>query len=346
MLSRVANTFYWMVRYVERADNLARLVDVNQHLLLDFESLDSERLRDFWQPIISSTGDEEVFHEIYQNAGSHEVIHFLTDDPNNPNSIRSCIALARENARTVRDQLSDELWEELNSLYLFSQSDEAERLIVENPSRYYEAIRTGVMTFHGIASSTIARNEAWEFMDLGRHLERADKTTRFLDISSYLAKPSNGHGSMHQEESLHWTAILRSCSAMGAMRQKKNEANARNAIDLLIFDRDFPRSVRYCVERVDLCLHMISGSPRGSFANEAERESGKLFADLNYGSTRDVFSIGLHAFLDDLQARFNTIGEQVFESFVLMPERLQDKPVLTPQPLSAAAAWQQAQQQQ
>ncbi len=102
MLSRVANTFYWMVRYVERADNLARLIDVNQQLLMDFERLDSERLKGFWYPIILSAGDDEAFNALYSEAGSAEVIHFLTDDLNNPNSIRSCIAQARENARTVR----------------------------------------------------------------------------------------------------------------------------------------------------------------------------------------------------------------------------------------------------
>src|SRR6186997_227068 len=120
MLSRVANTLYWMVRNVERADNLARLIDVNQQLLLDFESLDSERLRGFWKPIIQSLGEEETFDKLYEEAGSSQVIRFLTDDAQNPNSIASCIAQARESARTIRDQLSDELWEEINSLYLFT----------------------------------------------------------------------------------------------------------------------------------------------------------------------------------------------------------------------------------
>ena len=137
MLSRVANTLYWMVRYVERADNLARLIDVNQQLLLDSERLDSDRLRDFWQPIILSTGDEELFNSLYTKSSSSEVIRFLTDDPRNPSSITSCIALARENARTVRDQLSDELWEEINGLYLFTRSAEATHLIASDPPRYY-----------------------------------------------------------------------------------------------------------------------------------------------------------------------------------------------------------------
>lgn len=345
MLSRVANTLYWMVRYVERADNLARLIDVNQQLLLDFERLDSERLRGFWQPIILSTGDEEGFNKLYDNYGSREVIRFLTDDPRNANSITSCIALARENARTVRDQLSDELWEELNALYLFSRSDDAKRLIDNDAQRFYENIRRSAMTFLGVAASTTTRNEAWEFMDLGRHLERADKTTRFLDVSSYLPQPAEGIESISQD-ALHWTAILRSCGAMGAYRVMQREINAREVADFLIFSKEFPRSVRYCIERVDVSLHRISGTPRGSFSNEAEREAGRLLADLNFGSTEEVFETGLRDYLDTLQDRFNHIGGEIFETYVLMPERIQTCPAPTPPTLSDVAAWQMQQQQQ
>ncbi len=344
MLSRVANTLYWMVRYVERADNLARLIDVNRQLLLDFESLDTERLRGFWQPIILSTGDEEDFNKLYDHTGSDEVTRFLTDDPRNPNSITSCIALARENARTVRDQLSDELWEELNALYLFSRSDEARRLIDSDAQRYYEMIRRSAVTFLGIAASTTSRNEAWEFMDLGRHLERADKTTRFLDVSSYLPPSEDGMEAV-SPSILHGTAILRSCGAMGAFRAAQREINAEGVVDFLIFAKDFPRSVRYCIEKVDNSLHLISGTPRGAFSNEAERESGRLLAELNFGSTEDVFEAGLHDYLDALQGRFNHIGGEIFETYVLMPERIQTSPGPKPPTFSDAALWRMEQQQ-
>jgi uncharacterized alpha-E superfamily protein len=342
MLSRVANTLYWMVRYVERADNLARLIDVNQQLLLDSERLDSDRLRAFWQPIILSTGDEESFSTLYDQAGSAEVIRFLTDDPRNPNSITSCIGLARENARTVRDQLSDELWEELNALYLFTSSDEANRLIAFDPPRYYENIRRSAVTFLGIAASTTARDEHWDFMELGRHLERADKTTRFLDVASYLPDDADSA----QSAALHWSAILRSCGALGAFRAFERTITARGVVDFLIFSKNFPRSVRYCIERADVCLHRISGTPRGSFCNDAEREAGRLLSDLNFGVTDDAFAMGLHRYLDGLQTRFNTIGESMFESYVLMPERIQVCPAAEFRSSSALAAWQQQQQQQ
>ncbi len=338
MLSRVANTLYWMIRCVERADNLARLIDVNQQLLLDHESLDSTRLRAFWMPIVLSTGDEELFNELYETSGSNEVIRFLTDDQRNPNSICSCIGQAREGARTVRDQLSDELWEELNALYLFTCSDEAARLIENDPQKYYENVRRSVVTFHGIAASTMSRNEAWEFMDLGRYLERADKTTRFLDISTYLPEGTDGAAL------LHWTAILRTCGAVGAFRAEHREFEPSAVVDFLLFSRAFPRSVRYCLERVDISLHRISGTERGGFSTEAEKLAGRLLARLNFGSPVDAFDGGLHDYLDDLQGRFNDIGAAIFETYVLMPERIQRH--AQEANITAVARWQMEQQQQ
>jgi uncharacterized alpha-E superfamily protein len=345
MLSRVANTLFWTVRYVERADNLARLIDVNQQLLLDFEQLDSERLRGFWWPIILSTGDEEAFSKLYNDTGSDKVIRFLTDDPLNPNSIASCIALARENARTVRDQLSDELWEELNALYLFTRSDEAKRLVDSNSSLYYENVRRSAVTFLGIAASTTLRNEAWEFMELGRHLERADKTTRFLDFPSHLASTVDGMDT-GSSEILQQTAILRSCGAMGAYRVEQRKISAQGVADFLIFAKDFPRSVRYCIEKVDISLHRISGTPLGAYSNEAEREAGRLLAELNFGSAKNAFATGLHDYLDALQARFNGIGNEIFETYVLTPERTQNFPKASYSNRQDLITWQHQQQQQ
>lgn len=324
MLSRVANTLYWMVRYVERADNLARLIDVNEQVLLDFESLDSERLRGFWKPIILSTGDEEAFHELYDDVGSDQVIRFLTNDTRNPNSIVSCIGFARENARTVRDQLSDDLWEELNALYLFTKSEESVQLLENNPPRYYERVRRAAMTFLGISASTTARDGRWDFMSLGRHIERADKTTRFLDISTYFPKGVEGL-ERASPGVLHWSAILSSCGAMGAFRATRQEITARSVMSFLLFSPDFPRSVRYCIDQVDAALHRISGTSRGTYSNESERECGKMLAALNFGKPEDVLEEGLHEFLDGIQEKLNRIAGEIFETYVLMPERIQTK---------------------
>lgn len=346
MLSRVANTLYWMIRYVERADNMARLIDVNEQLLLDFEKLDSKRLGGFWMPIVLATGEEELFGELYDNAGSAEVIRFLADDRRNPNSIVSCVAQARENARMVRDQLSDELWEELNALYLFINSDEAARLLREDPPKFHATVRRSVLTFHGIASSTISRTENWDFMDLGRYLERADKTTRFLDISNFM--PNGVDGAPGSPGVLHWNAILRSCGAMGAFRvEDGGEPGPLAVARLLLFSSTFPRSVRFCIRRVDECLHRISGTVQGTYADDAERACGRVKAELDFGSAEEVERSGLHEWLDHLQARFNVIGEAVFRSYVLMPE-LQEpgREGEPPTGAVAVAAWKMQQQQQ
>lgn len=348
MLSRVANALYWLVRYIERADNLSRLIDVNQQLLLDFERLDSERLRAFWKPIVLSSGDEELFGELYDGEGSDEVIRFLTHDERNPNSIVSCIGQARENARTVRDQLPDDLWEELNSLYLFVNSEDASSQLRFEPHRFYECVRRASQTFLGIAGSTMARTEAWEFMELGRYLERADKTTRILDITSFLPAGEGADGAA----SLHWGAILRSCSGLGVFRAEyPGQMTPELVVRFLIFSQVFPRSVRFCLGRVDECLHRISGTARGSFGNDAERLAGQVLASLNFGVPSEVAGEGLHRFLDDLQGAFNGIGDSVFKTYVLMPDLLKPRTGGTgkappPVPLPSLAELEQMQQQQ
>lgn len=329
MLSRVANTLYWMMRYVERADNLARLIDVNEQLLLDFESLDSERLSGFWQPIILSTGDESAFSELYDEASSDNVISFLTEDTRNPNSIFSCIGFARENARTIRDQISDELWEELNAIYLFTRSDEALQLLQENPTRFYEEVRRSSMTVLGISASTTARDSVWDFITLGRYLERADKTTRFLDISTYFPTGAEGMD-LSSPGVLHWSAILSSCGAMGAFRATGLEINARTVMEYLIYSPVFPRSLRYCISKINATLHRISGTSHGTFSSEAERETGRMLANLSFGDPADIVEMGLHHFLDDVQATLNKIAEEVFKTYVLVRESIGDPPAAKP----------------
>ena len=325
MLSRVANTLYWMMRYVERADNLARLIDVNEQLLLDFESLDSARLSGFWKPIILSTGDEEEFSKLYDEASSDNVISFLTEDTRNQNSIFSCISYARENARTIRDQISDELWEEINSLYLFTKSKEAVKLLETNPPRFYEKVRRSSMTVLGISASTTARDLIWDFKTLGRYIERADKTTRFLDISTYFPKGAKGIDQSSYGV-LHWSAILSSCGAMGAFRATRLEVNARSVMEFLVFSPTFPRSVRYCISKINATLHRLSGASHGTFSSEAERKAGQMLASLSFGDPAKVFEVGLHKFLDDLQADLNVIAEEVFATYVLLPDSIDEIP--------------------
>lgn len=344
MLSRVANSLYWMVRYIERADNLARLIQANERLLLDLGWRDPAGLDALWRPVIASSGDEELFDSVHPEGDRWEAIHFLTVDRDNPNSITSCIGLARENARMVRDQLAEALWEELNGLYLFVQSPESEAMLQSDASGYYERIRRATYAFHGIAAATTLRGEAWDFMDLGRHLERADKTTRFLDITTFIEKRIDDFGIGIDE---HWLAILRSCGGLGAFRVKyRGKITPENVIRFLLLSPDFPRSVLYCSKRVDLCLHAISGTPVGGFSNEAESASGRFVGDLAYTTVEEVLESGLHGYLDTLQTRLNEIGEEVFSTYVLLPEQIAERPPLPASTVSAVVRWQMQQQQQ
>ncbi|MBB5352666.1 putative alpha-E superfamily protein [Haloferula luteola] len=337
MLSRVANSLYWMVRYIERADNLARLIEVNERVLLDFGS--DGREETFWRPIIASTGDEELYFEL-NPEGLGSVVHFLTSDRRNPNSIASCIAQGRENARMVRDQLSESLWEEINSLYLFVNSDASQRMLQSNRADYFSALRRGTFCFHGIASGTTLRGEAWAFMELGRYLERADKTTRFLDVAHFLPPE-------YADSSDHWISILKSCGALDAYRSLKPGPVDRSGVaEFLLFEKSFPRSVAYCFDRIDECLHRISGTPRGGYENSAERLAGKLVSELSYGTLEEVMEKGLHAYLDQLQSGINDVGGEVFDTYVLLPDQLETTPAVEVTTVSAVAAWQMEQEQQ
>ncbi|GAA5483719.1 alpha-E domain-containing protein [Haloferula sargassicola] len=341
MLSRVANSLYWMVRYIERADNLARLIEVNERVLLDFGSDEGSREETFWRPIIASTGDEELYAELNPGGdGPGSVVHFLTSDRKNPNSIVSCIALGRENARMVRDQLSEALWEEINSLYLFVNSDAAQRMLSSDRADYFSAIRRSTFCFHGIAAGTTLRREAWAFMELGRYLERADKTTRFLDVAYFLPPE-------YAASSDHWMSILKSCGALDAYRTlNRGPVDRDGVVKFLLFEKSFPRSVAFSIDRVDECLHNISGRPRGGYGDAAERCSGKLLSELSFSDLTAIAGDGLHPYLDELQSGINDVGSEVFETYVLLPDKAEVKPSYPTSTVSAVAAWQMEQQQQ
>src|SRR6478752_2250478 len=190
MLSRVANSLYWMSRYLERAENIARIVDVNLQLLLDFRNLNDASLAGHWVPIVQSTGDEQAFFNLHQKATGQAVTEFLVFQPQNPNSIISSVAQSRENARMVRDQITVELWEELNRLYLFLRSKDARDLWKASPSEFLQEVRACSLHLQGLTDATVVHNEGWQFMQVGKYLERADKTTRMIDVRHESAQPS------------------------------------------------------------------------------------------------------------------------------------------------------------
>lgn len=320
MLSRVANSLFWMSRYIERAENTARIVDVNLQMLLDLRNLDDRRLTEHWVPIVQSTGDEKVFFELYPDANGQTITDFLVFRPENPNSIVSSVAQARENARMVRDQITQEMWEEINRLYLFLRSAQAREVWVNAPDDFCNEVKRSSLYLQGLVQGTLLENEGWHFMRAGRMIERADKTTRILDVR-YQTLPARGMpGPINETDALEWVAVLRSCSAMDGYRQTYGaDLHPARIVELLVLSDEFPRSVRTCVGALDAALRRIGGTPSHRFTNDAEKHSGRLLGELQFGTVEEIFDMGLHEYLDQVQVRLNAIGDALFEAYIFLP---------------------------
>ena len=310
MLSRVGDAIYCTSRYVERAENVARFVNVNLDLMLDSPTAE----RPNWQPLILTTGDQEIFEKHYDDYSPGSVTRFLTFDPNYANSIASSVGAARENARTVREVISRDMWEELNALYLAVGDARRAETSPEEMAEFYESVRRAGMHYAGAVDATLSQGEAWHFSRLGRMLERADKTSRILDVKYYILLPELGDVGMAIDQ-VGWTALLKSTSALQMYRQQYHVITPQNVARFLLLDANFPRSIRHCVHRMQVSLHDITKTPLGSYKNDAERMVGTLRSQLDYAEIDEIMEFGLHEYLDQIQATLNKIGVAIAERF-------------------------------
>jgi len=309
LLSRVAEAVYWMGRYIERAENVARFIDVNQNLMLDLPSGFGQQ----WQPIVDTTGDRAAFLERYGEATMANVVQFLAFDPQNPNSIYSCVTAARENARSVRETISSEMWEQINSLYLLIAMESRKKLD-EGLPQFCREVRMACHLFQGIKHSTMSHNEAWHFIRLGTSLERADKTTRILDVKYFILLPSvTDVGTPYDD--IQWGAVLKSVSGFEMYRKCYGRIAPERVVEFLLLDSEFPRAVRYCIGLADNSLHAITGTRSGSFSCSTEQRLGLLRSELDYAHVDSILQAGLHEFFDGLQLRMNTIDEFIRGDF-------------------------------
>lgn len=310
LLSRVADSVYWMARYMERAENVARFMGVNLHLQLDLPMDPVNQ----WAPLIDTSGDADIFKERYGEPTRDNVIRFLVFDPLNLNSIYSCLRAARENARSIRETISSEMWEQVNSMYLRIQSMQPETNVEALPE-FFRGIRLGCHLFQGITDTTMTHGEAWHFLRMGRKLERADKTTRILDVKYFFLLPSVGDINTPYDD-IHWSAVLKSVSGFEMYRKKHGQLTPRDIVDFMILDGEFPRSVRYCVAAADESLRRITGTPPGSFRYRSEQLTGMLHGELDFTSVEGILGEGLHEFLDGLQAKMNAIDDGIQRDFL------------------------------
>lgn len=315
MLCRVADSLFWMARYMERAENTARLVEV----YLQLEGQDDETARLYWKPILESTGDLKLFESFYDTLDHHTVADFLTFNPKNPGSIFSCISASRENARQIRDQISSDMWEVINRCYLSLKSASVQEVWNLDPFEFYQSIKDASHLFHGLTSATFPHREGLNFIECGKFLERADKTGRILDIKYHLLLPSPqdvGGG----VDIAQWVALLRACSALVPYHQiYVSDIIPANVGEFLILSPDFPRSIHFCVDKLDENLHAISGCPRHFYSNEAERICGSLLSSLKFTRSQDIVNRGMHEFLDFVKQQLEIISLELNKSYMFFP---------------------------
>jgi uncharacterized alpha-E superfamily protein len=314
MLSRVADSIYWMSRYIERAENVARFVEVNLNLMLDFPV---ESIGQQWQPLVATTGDHAQFAAVHADPTRANVIDFLTFDRRNPNSIIACLSAARENARVTREIITSTMWEQLNTFYLLVHAAaSADHRVL--PDDFFARVRAASHLFTGITDATMSHGEAWHFCRLGRQLERADKTTRILDLKYYFLLPALDEVGTPIDD-LVWTAVLRSASAFEMYRKRHGRITPDGVVDFLLLDREFPRAVLHCLIAAEESLHAIAGTPSGTFRNSAEQRLGQLRSELAYAAVDEMIAGGLHQFLDGLQAKLNRTGAAIRAVFFAAP---------------------------
>ena len=315
MLSRVADACFWLSRYVERAEANARVLDVNIQLMLDFEDQNESTVQQYWLPILATLEDQELFNDLHDGISGDAVMEFVTFEKSNHHSIISCVTCARENARMVREQISSEMWEQINRLYLYLLSGAARAAFIESPIDFYRSLVDSLHSFQGITDATMTHGEGWQFLQAGKFLERADSTSRVLDIKYHILLPT-GEQIGGTVDITQWMAVLRSCSAMEAfLKISHGQVTSWGVAAFLILHDNFPRSLRFCADKLDIALHSISGCERAHFSNEAERLSGMLRSNLDFTTIETIFATGLHQYLDRAQLRLIEISDALVKTY-------------------------------
>lgn len=314
MLSRTADHLFWMARYTERAENTARMLDVNVQTALLPQS--PEAAEQGWRAMLGISELLGEFDQRYGIVNSRDVLDFMVRDPHNPSSIASCLSQARANARAVRGALTTEAWETQNMTWLEMREMLKGDLLERDPSQFFEWVKYRSHLSRGVTIGTMLKDEAFHFIRLGTFLERADNTARILDVKFHGA----GHGPRgNQEEEAqldfyYWAAILRSVSAFEIYRKVYRDViTPQRVAELLMLRADMPRSLLACMEEVVSNLQQV----RNDVSAETERYAGKLHAELKFGDINEILAGGLHDYLTVFLERIYTLGNRVSRDFLV-----------------------------
>ncbi|MBK1688092.1 alpha-E domain-containing protein [Rubrivivax gelatinosus] len=316
MLSRTADHLFWMARYMERAENTARMLDVNYQTSLLPQSADMAEQG--WQGLLSISELSWSFQQKYRELTPRNVMDFMVRDETNPSSILCCLRAARENARAVRGALTTEVWETQNQTWL-----EFNRLLKEgrferDPSMIFEWVKYRSHLSRGVTVGTMLQDEAMHFLRVGTFLERADNTARLLDVKFHaLSSEYFGNGNVKETQEVdfyHWSAILRSVSGFEIYRKVyRNVIRPELVAELLILRPDMPRSLAACLNEVVANLEPVANQQSA----ETLRRAGRLRADLQYGRIDEILATGLHAYLTQFMDRVNDLGAGIGRDFLV-----------------------------
>ncbi|MGI8748636.1 MAG: alpha-E domain-containing protein [Deinococcus sp.] len=307
MLSRVAESLFWIGRYVERAENTARMLDVNYYATLEGSGLVTQQ----WAPLLVISGAEERFRQHHARADGRSVPAWLAFDRRNPSSISSCLTQARENARGLRDRVPSEMWECINAAYYALCFSSEGVLDSDGLHTFCVGVRDASQLFHGISAATHPRDEGWAFLRAGQKLERGDNLLRLLGVRY---RRSSEEVVADALDNHRWMAVLKSASAYEAYRKRHfTRLEPRRIAAYLLLDPDFPRSVRYCAQALHGGLSTIARAHSGP-AGELEREAAWLVARLCHARIEDILDLDSPS-LDTLLADFARIGRLVQERY-------------------------------
>ena len=340
MLSRVADNLFWMSRYLERAESLTALVSTHTQMSLDIPAEQSRQLSRDWTPLLDGLGMLGGFRQVCEDTGAESVSGHLLFNRQLAGSVTDCLARARENARTVREQITPEMWEQINRIFLWGTGSEARSHFQRNAYEFYQRLMKSLQLFQGIVGTMMIRGDGWEFLQLGKFLERSDKVARWLDDRFHLLRPGEPDKEsmagwsefMTREETeapdrtgvdrihYNWSAVLRVCHARSTyQRLYPSIVQPSLVAELLLLNEDFPRSMLFCVSRIERSLRRMSRITSGRYSGQAERLGGRLASRLRYTSMEEIRIQGLRSLMIDLQDQLEDIGEAIQSECINSP---------------------------
>ena len=309
MLSRTADHLFWMSRYIERAENLARLLDVTWQMSLVPQSLEAANQN--WNAIIALNSLEKEFAARYATVNAENVLRFMVSDTDNQVSIHSCLRMARENAHAVRGTVTSEMWETMNATWLEAREKSFEQIFNAGVGEFFDWVKMRSSLSRGVTIGTLLQDEAFHFIRLGTLLERADNTARILDVKYHVLRP---HGDEGATDFYQWGALLRSVSAFEVYRKVYRDViTPERVAELLILRMDMPRSLHFCMNGVVKNLDLIANRQSG----ETQRQAGLLHAQLHYARVDDILKHGLHEWLTDFMDGIYLLGDGISRDFLV-----------------------------